>query len=410
MTDDGLNDRNYESSLMQIDNNNTEFYDYEIAVIGAGGIGSNLLNVLVPALHRGELLKSLGRVRIRVYDSDKVDESNLAHQKFNYDDVGSHKVTAIELNLRQFTNEGLILEACPWDIRNSADMIPADLTVVAVDSAEARRVVHASDTVFLDLRCLGDSFISLDTSVDSDFVSKITPDQKSQSCQYDGAIESGNIQFGYLIAAAHGAQWVLQTLRWWTGQHQAIPPLPQSASITLGTLGRMPQGESALQPQGCIKPQRQQSRLLDMHIETNDYDSPLIKQHVASLVEDGKLQQVWSIGDRLGREISILVDADGKMFVDVGESGQVKMAPPEGAVAPFKQWIHTHPKDPYWSKTDKDTLACFSGLLTEATVLGESQYLVTRYCEGTTSSIGSGPLSNWSSETTLPYAMGGELQ
>ena len=51
MTDDGLNDRNYESSLMQIDNNNTEFYDYEIAVIGAGGIGSNLLNALVPALH-----------------------------------------------------------------------------------------------------------------------------------------------------------------------------------------------------------------------------------------------------------------------------------------------------------------------------------------------------------------------
>ena len=99
MTDDGLNDRNYESSLMQIDNNNTEFYDYEIAVIGAGGIGSNLLNALVPALHRGKLRESLGRVRIRVYDSDRVDESNLAHQKFNYDDIGSYKVTAIEVNL-----------------------------------------------------------------------------------------------------------------------------------------------------------------------------------------------------------------------------------------------------------------------------------------------------------------------
>ena len=98
------------------------------------------------------------------------------------------------------------------------------------------------------------------------------------------------------------------------------------------------------------------------------------------------------------------------MFVDVGESGQVKMAPPEGAVAPFQQWIHTHPRDPYWSKTDRDTLACFSGLLTEATVLGESQYLVTRYQERGTSSIGSGPLSNWSSETTLSYARGGELQ
>ena len=410
MTDECLNDRNYESSLMQIDNIDTELYDYEIAVIGAGGIGSNLLNALVPALHRGELLRNLRTVRIRVHDSDRVDESNLAHQKFNYDDIGSYKVRAIEKHLSQFTNERLTIEACPWDIRDSSDMLPADLTIVAVDSAEARRVVHSSDTIFLDLRCLGDSFIALDTSVDSDFVSKMTPDQKSQSCQYDGAIESGNIQFGYLVAAAHGAQWVIQTLRWWAGQDQAMPPPPQSASITLGTLGRMPEGESVLQPQECIKPQRQKSRLLDIHIETNDYDSPLIKQHVASLVEDGKLQQVWSIGDRLGREISILVDADGKMFVDVGESGEVRMAPPEGAIAPFQQWIHTHPRDPYWSKTDKDTLACFAGLLVEATVLGESQYLVTQYYEGTTSSLGSGPLSNWSSETTLPYTRGGGLQ
>ena len=395
---------------MQLENNITELYDYEIAVIGAGGIGSNLLNALVPALHRGELLRELRTVRISVYDSDRVEESNLAHQKFNYDDVGAYKVRAIEKHLHQFTSGRLRLEACPWDIHNSSDMPPADLTIVAVDSAEARRVVHASGSVFLDLRCLGDSFIALDTSVDSEFVSKMTPDQKAQSCQYDGAIESGNIQFGYLAAAAHGAQWVLQTLRWWTGQDRAMPPPPQSVSITMGTLGRMPEGEPELEPQDSIMPQRQQSRLVDLHIRTNDYDSPLIKQHVASLVEDGKLQQVWAIGDRLGREISILVDSEDKMFVDVGESGEVRMAPPEGAVAPFQQWIHTHPIDPYWSNTDRDTLACFAGILTEATVLGESQYLVTRYCEGTTSSLGSGPLSNWSSETTLPYSKRGELQ
>jgi len=395
---------------MQLENNITELYDYEIAVIGAGGIGSNLLNALVPALHRGELLRELRTVRISVYDSDRVEESNLAHQKFNYDDVGAYKVRAIEKHLHQFTSGRLRLEACPWDIHNSSDMPPADLTIVAVDSAEARRVVHASGSVFLDLRCLGDSFIALDTSVDSEFVSKMTPDQKAQSCQYDGAIESGNIQFGYLAAAAHGAQWILQTLRWWTGQDRAMPPPPQSVSITMGTLGRMPEGEPELEPQDSIMPQRQQSRLVDLHIRTNDYDSPLIKQHVASLVEDGKLQQVWAIGDRLGREISILVDSEDKMFVDVGESGEVRMAPPEGAVAPFQQWIHTHPIDPYWSNTDRDTLACFAGILTEATVLGESQYLVTRYCEGTTSSLGSGPLSNWSSETTLPYSKRGELQ
>ena len=54
---------------MQLDNNITELYDYEIAVIGAGGIGSSMLHALVPALHRGELLRNLRTVRIRVYDS-----------------------------------------------------------------------------------------------------------------------------------------------------------------------------------------------------------------------------------------------------------------------------------------------------------------------------------------------------
>ena len=49
---------------MQLDNNITELYDYEIAVIGAGGIGSSMLHALVPALHRGELLRNLRTVRI----------------------------------------------------------------------------------------------------------------------------------------------------------------------------------------------------------------------------------------------------------------------------------------------------------------------------------------------------------
>ena len=42
--------------------------DYVISVIGAGGIGNNLLSALVPALHRGHILDSVDLIRINVYD------------------------------------------------------------------------------------------------------------------------------------------------------------------------------------------------------------------------------------------------------------------------------------------------------------------------------------------------------
>ena len=124
-----MNEQNEQTQNDYTDNN-----DYEIAVIGAGGIGSHILaSALVPALHRGGLLDSIGRITIRVYDSDTVTEENLAHQRFDYHDVGMHKVAAIERSMRPFTGARLRVVACPWDVREADDMTPADLTVAAVD-------------------------------------------------------------------------------------------------------------------------------------------------------------------------------------------------------------------------------------------------------------------------------------
>ena len=110
--------------------------------------------------------------------------------------------------------------------------------MVAVDSHEARLAVHSNGGLWLDLRCRGDGFIALDFRVGEDEVSEMTPRQQSASCQLDGAIVTGNIQFGHVVAAAHGAQWVVQCLRALVGGEMAMPPLPQAANITLGTLSR----------------------------------------------------------------------------------------------------------------------------------------------------------------------------
>ena len=380
-------------------------YDYEIAVIGAGGIGSHLVSALVPALHRGGLLVSTQRITIRMYDSDVVSEGNLAHQRFMPDDVGKHKVTAIAESMAPFTSERLQLIACPWDVREASDMTPADLTVVAVDSAVARRVVHSSDTIFLDLRCLGDGFVALDSSVDPDFVKRMTPDQPARSCQHEDAISSGNIEFGFLLAASHGSQWVIQSLRWMIGQTLAMPPYPQSANLTFGTLGRLPEAKDKIEPKGCDKPRIHPSNLVDSCLNTEDYDCEVIREHIAGLTKAERLQEIWKIGDRLQREVSVLIDSEDKFYVDIGTSGQVKMSPPLGAKVPFKIWLHSHPQDAYWSSTDRDTIAAYTSLLEKAIVLGHDHYKKTEFSEFSESFLeDEGPLSSWTSEPTVLYA------
>ena len=319
--------------------------------------------------------------------------------------IRMHKVTALERSLCQFTGDRLRLVACPWDVRDASDMTPADLIVVAVDSATARRVTHSSGTTFLDLRCLGDGYIAFDSSVDSDFVDRMTPDQPARSCQHEDAISSGNIEFGFLFAAAHGAQWVLQSLRWLTGQTLALPPYPQTANITFGTLSRLPEADENLEPRGCVKPILHPSNLVGPCIDTGDYDSEPVREHIAGLAEGRRWQEIWHIGDRLLREVSVLIDAEDKIYIDIGTSGEVKMAPPEDAKVPFKLWIHSHPRDAYWSPTDRDTIACYTGLLEKAAVLGHDHYKMTCHTESPISSLEpEGPLSSWTSEPTVLYS------
>ena len=396
------------SSLMQTNSNTDTLYDYEIGIIGCGGIGSHLVGLVVPALHRGGLLESTERITIRIYDSDVVSEENLAHQRFTPDDVGKHKVTAIVESMAPFTSERLRLVACPRDVRDSSHIEPADLLVVAVDAATARRVVHSSGTPFLDLRCKGDGSIWLDWSVDPVFITEKTPDQPAASCQHEGAIESGNIEFGFAWAAAVGATWVLSILRWLLGDEKIITPIPRASGITYGDYGELPLVEANLDPQNCIEPKLHSSNLVDPCISTGDFESEIILGHIAGLAKDVRWQDLWNIADRIGCEVSVLIDADDKIYVDIGTSGEVTAAPPVGAKVPFKLWIHTHPMDAYWSRTDRDTLACFTGLLHKAVVLGHDHYKQTVFSQSTDSALeDDGPLSSWTSEQTLKYSKRG---
>ncbi len=342
-----------------------------ITVIGAGGIGSNLVPHLARALRCGELIGKVGPVRLRVIDGDYVEERNLQHQNFTSENVDSYKTESIVRPLWNCHHTLFTIESIPENVRTPTFIATSDLVLVAVDSMEVRRLVHRYADTWLDLRCQGDGYIALDHRVDPVIVSKLTPlNGESTSCQLPGALKSGNIQFGHLLAGAHGAQWVLQYLRYFAGEVNAQPPAPQTANITFGTLGRFELHSPNLEPRTDVEPQIHSDDLLEIFVESEEHDSVPIRETLTAHAVSRDYQSLWNLADRLGREVSILFDADDKVWVDVGTAGQVRLAPPEGARIPFKLWIHTHPRDAYWSATDQDSLLRFSGILQEALVLG----------------------------------------
>ena len=95
--------------------------------------------------------------------------------------------------------------------------------------------------------------------------------------------------------------------------------------------------------------------------------------------------------------------------MDIGTAGRVNLSPPDGSEVPFRLWVHTHPRDAYWSSTDRGSLALYSGLLDEALVLGFDHLKRSVNGSGHTNPLEQeGPLSRWSSEEVVTYEKWGD--
>ena len=372
-----------------------------ITIVGAGGIGSNLLPHLARALSAGELIENIGPVRIRIIDGDEVEEGNLQHQNFTTNDVNSFKTDSIVNPLQHLESQFLRIESITENVRGPMYIVDSDLVIVAVDSMLVRRLVHRYADYWLDLRCQGDGYIALDYRIDPVDVTKLTPlDSESASCQLPDAIESGNIQFGHLIAGAHGSQWAIQFLRIIAGEVTASLPSPQTANISFGTLGRFELNPQTIDPRSEIQPTLHDEETIELLVRSGDFDSLPIRETLAYFATQKAWKNLWNLADLLRREVSVLFDSEDKVWVDVGTSGQVRLAPPERAIIPFKLWIHTHPWDAYWSSTDLNSLMQFSGILNEAIVLGNDHFKRTIHSQEkapTPLEFGSA-LENWTDE------------
>ena len=224
---------------MTIDSREEDNVEYDVNIIGAGGIASWVLHGLVrPARRFSQATGS--RLTIRVYDSDQVDEDNVHHQNFRPSDVGKSKVDALCGELADFQGEEVSLVACEWDVRSESDFEEADLTLVAVDSSDARDLVTKSKKSgkWAICTCAGDSFMFLTEESSKQALSMVTENaQKGASCQLPGAISEGKIEAGNMAVAAVAQTWVLRSLRGMSGEEGAKVPVSRAESTVLGTLG-----------------------------------------------------------------------------------------------------------------------------------------------------------------------------
>jgi molybdopterin/thiamine biosynthesis adenylyltransferase len=201
---------------------NTEGTPRKLAIIGAGGIGSNLAELLIPALRRLNLPAS-----ITMMDDDVVEVGNLGHQRYTERDLDMKKVDALIARLAM-KDSCVELIACKENLRTAVQLEPFDMVIVCVDRPEPRRLVHTLGVPWADLRCGGDGYVMLSSKSEPGLVRHMTPDHKPMSCQHPGALDEGNLEFGFANAASLGAQWALQVLR---GQQA---PVQSMGSLTYG--------------------------------------------------------------------------------------------------------------------------------------------------------------------------------
>jgi hypothetical protein len=113
-------------------------------------------------------------------------------------------------------------------------------------------------------------------------------------------------------------------------------------------------------------------------ITINGQDSEKTTQLISELTTQKDWNKIYQISEFFGQEISILVDAQERIFVDWGSISRVELTPPLGSVVPFKLWLHTHPSNQaYWSLTDQESLFLAEGILQHAIVLGQNGLLST---------------------------------
>jgi hypothetical protein len=153
-----------------------------------------------------------------------------------------------------------------------------------------------------------------------------------------------------------------------------------------------------------VSPKIHEKGTVERLVCSGEHASMEVLETIGALAIERDWESLWSIADMMGREVSVLFDSKMRVWVDVGTAGQVELAPPLGSTIPFRLWIHTHPRNAYWSSTDLMTIASHSLILERALVLGFDHMKATeRSGSPPPRSLGDGALMMWTEEPVVRY-------
>ncbi len=187
--------------------------DYNIRIVGAGGIGSYFCRSLHTAIQQKQLDK---KITIHVYDSDEVESKNIRYQCFDDIDIASYK-SDIMNEKYGFLSHTVLVTKKELQLWNKSDIV-----VSCVDNKEFReqlfkRCSEENSPHFIDLRSEG-RFICYFTKSKSNTLDKLLKSvsserQGSGSCQIPYRFANSIIDWGNKIIAEIGVQLLLNYLR-----------------------------------------------------------------------------------------------------------------------------------------------------------------------------------------------------
>ena len=189
----------------------------KIFVLGAGGIGSHLIEEICKSIEQEQIDPN---TEFFIADNDLVEIEQIRYQNFTFEDPGLNKAQALA---ERFKHIGVT--PIKDRIKSDKQLKGYDLIVLCVDNDRTREMVikhcFSKNIAFLDLRSSGrtiSAFPKLEKASDNlRFVDG--NDTVCYSCQDHDTLLQGRIDKGNKIIALIGVQMVMNHLR---GMHNKI--------------------------------------------------------------------------------------------------------------------------------------------------------------------------------------------
>lgn len=182
----------------------------KVLVIGAGGIGSWLIQELAACIEQEQIFPN---VQFCIADNDTAEMRQMKYQNFTKQDLGKNKAKALVSRFKK-----LGFKSMQARIEHENQLDGYDVFLLCADNNIVRKLVfeycHKNNKQFIDLRAEGRLVFAMPKSdLQRDIGTLDLKDNASGSCQTREDLERGFIQKGNKISAMIGIQMLLNLLR-----------------------------------------------------------------------------------------------------------------------------------------------------------------------------------------------------